>query len=400
MTGLLLLLMMAQAPTSALNESLWEAARAGDAARVASLVDEGADVNAKARYDMTALHFAADKGRLEVVRLLVARGANVNAQDTFYRTRSLDWALSNGHRTVATFLLEQGSEGADNALEAGVEVDDLTLVRAALAARVSRQGLETALVAAERQKRTALLPMIKAALDARPAEPPPEVTLAPSVLASYAGTYRNETQGTTAVVSVREGDLEVAVASQPPARLAPTSTTTFRGATTPNLTVSFDGRGGLVEAMSVTQAGNVVSFAPVRSTDTVATSTSPTPSSPLGTRSTPPSAATATRSTARDWPSFRGDAASGNGDGQGAVTEWDVVSGRNIKWKTTIPGIANSSPIVIDNRIFVTTAVGASGDRTFRTGLYGDVASVADLSDHEWKIYCLDKATDHPIVSG
>jgi outer membrane protein assembly factor BamB len=194
-------------------------------------------------------------------------------------------------------------------------------------------------------------------------------------------------------VSVREGDLEVAVASQPPARLAPTSTTTFRGATTPNLTVRFDGRGGLVEAMSVTQAGNVVSFAPVRSTDTVATSTSPPPSSPPGTRSTPPSAATATRSTARDWPSFRGDAASGNGDGQGAVTEWDVVSGRNIKWKTPIPGIANSSPIVIDNRIFVTTAVGASGDRTFRTGLYGDVASVADLSDHEWKIYCLDKAS-------
>ena len=62
MTGLLLLLVMAQASPSALNESLWEAARAGDAARVASLIAEGADVNAKARYDMTALHFAADKG--------------------------------------------------------------------------------------------------------------------------------------------------------------------------------------------------------------------------------------------------------------------------------------------------------------------------------------------------
>jgi uncharacterized protein len=129
MSGLLLLLVMAQTSTSALNEWLWEAARAGDAARVASLVDQGADVNARARYDMTALHFAADKGQLEVVRLLVARGANVNAQDTFYRTRSLDWALSNGHRTVAIFLLEQGSEGADNALEAGVDADDPMLVR-------------------------------------------------------------------------------------------------------------------------------------------------------------------------------------------------------------------------------------------------------------------------------
>jgi hypothetical protein len=41
-------------------------------------------------------------------------------------------------------------------------------------------------------------------------------------------------------------------------------------------------------------------------------------------------------------------------------------SGKNIKWKTPIPGIANSSPIVWGNRIFVTTAVSKSGDSRSR----------------------------------
>ena len=70
-----------------------------------------------------------------------------------------------------------------------------------------------------------------------------------------------------------------------------------------------------------------------------------------------------------------------------------MASGRNIRWKTAIPGIANSSPIVWGNRVFVTTAISKAGDKSFRTGLYGDVKPVEDLSEHEWKVYALDKST-------
>ncbi len=49
--------------------------------------------------------------------------------------------------------------------------------------------------------------------------------------------------------------------------------------------------------------------------------------------------------------------------------------------------------MVWGNRVFVVTAVSSAGDKTFRTGLYGDVASVNDLSEHTWKIYALDKAS-------
>ena len=101
----------------------------------------------------------------------------------------------------------------------------------------------------------------------------------------------------------------------------------------------------------------------------------------------------APRTAARNWPGFRGDNAAGNGDGQGAVVEWDVETQQNVRWKTAIPGISNASPVVWGNRVFVVTAVSSAGDKTFRTGLYGDVAPVNDLSEHTWKIYSLDKAT-------
>jgi hypothetical protein len=52
----------AQPPASSpANEELWDAARAGDAARVTKAIEKGADVNAKTRYGATALTFAADK---------------------------------------------------------------------------------------------------------------------------------------------------------------------------------------------------------------------------------------------------------------------------------------------------------------------------------------------------
>ena len=106
------------------------------------------------------------------------------------------------------------------------------------------------------------------------------------------------------------------------------------------------------------------------------------------------SAASVPRATGpRNWPAFRGDGASGNGDGQRAVTEWDVASGKNIKWKTPIPGIANSSPVIWGDRIFAVTAISKAGDNTFKTGLYGDVKPVDDLSEHQWKIFALDKAS-------
>src|SRR5258708_14919379 len=66
------------------DQELWDAAGRGDAATVRRLLAEGVEVNAKTRYGATALFFACDKARLEVVSLLLEKGADPNVKDTFY----------------------------------------------------------------------------------------------------------------------------------------------------------------------------------------------------------------------------------------------------------------------------------------------------------------------------
>ena len=96
---------------------------------------------------------------------------------------------------------------------------------------------------------------------------------------------------------------------------------------------------------------------------------------------------------AENWPSFRGPNASGVADGKPTPTNWDAVKGTNILWKTPIPGLAHSSPVVWGDRVFVTTAVSSKGNENFKHGLYGDVTSDTDLSKHSWHVYSLDKRT-------
>lgn len=94
-----------------------------------------------------------------------------------------------------------------------------------------------------------------------------------------------------------------------------------------------------------------------------------------------------------DWPQFRGIAAAGVAEGFSLPTEWNVAEGRNIVWKTVIPGLGLSSPVVWGNDVFVTTSISGQKDAGLRVGLYGDVRPVEDDTEHEWRIYALDKQT-------
>ena len=49
-------------------------------------LERGAEINSGNRYKATALFFAADKGHVEIVKLLLDKGADINTTDTFYRT--------------------------------------------------------------------------------------------------------------------------------------------------------------------------------------------------------------------------------------------------------------------------------------------------------------------------
>ncbi len=93
------------------------------------------------------------------------------------------------------------------------------------------------------------------------------------------------------------------------------------------------------------------------------------------------------------WPSFRGPNASGVSDGHPTPVKWNAPSGESVLWKTPIPGVAVSSPVVWGDRVFVSTAVSSDPHATIRTGLYGDVEPSSDLSRHSWRLVALDKRT-------
>jgi outer membrane protein assembly factor BamB len=100
-----------------------------------------------------------------------------------------------------------------------------------------------------------------------------------------------------------------------------------------------------------------------------------------------------TTAVAQNWPSFRGDRASGVSDGHKAPTTWDTEKNSNVLWKLPVPGLAHSSPIVWGDYVFVTTAVSSDPNPYFRHGLYGDVDSDKDLSKHTWRVYCIERNT-------
>jgi outer membrane protein assembly factor BamB len=381
-----------QPAASSITEELWNAARDGNVARVTKALEGGADIQAKTRYGATALTFAADKGHLDVVRLLLARGADPNAQDTFYRMRALDMALMNNHNAVAVLLLERGSKGAGPALMGAVQRGDAAIAQAALASpEITAANLAAALAAAKRSGNAGIIGLIEKKIASLPADAAaPAVAIERSVLQSYVGSYRNDTSGLTLIIALNGDQLTSARPGQPPLTLVPTSQTTFKLVEIEGLTLTFAGRESLVLTQNDTsQTLQRVAAAPAAGAVAGAPAVPPPTEKPAD----PAPAAPAVRAAPRPWPAFRGDNAAGNGDGQGAVLEWDVAAGRNVRWKTPIPGIANASPIVWGTRVFVVSAISSAGDKTFRTGLYGDVAPVNDLSEHTWKIYCLDKAT-------
>ncbi|MDE0301019.1 MAG: PQQ-binding-like beta-propeller repeat protein [Candidatus Poribacteria bacterium] len=104
-------------------------------------------------------------------------------------------------------------------------------------------------------------------------------------------------------------------------------------------------------------------------------------------------AALATEPLGVHWPGFRGSGGSGVAEKFSTPTSWNVEGSENIKWMSLIAGLGHSSPVIWDDRIYITTAISGEKDSPLKVGLYGDVEPVDDESVHEWRVYCLDKNT-------
>lgn len=245
----------AQDAKQQLNEQLYEAVRAGDAAQVRALLDRGADVNAKFRYGATALFKAAEKGNVEVVKILLDRGADVNVKDTFYGSTALGWASQKKHTAVVKALLEKGAEGAGDVLLGAVSDGDAEMVQAALGAKVAPDAgtLTAALASATAAPDKATIADL---LRKAGAKPPFEVDAA--TLQSYAGRYKSD--GPEVAVTVSGGLLYFAFRSNDPLAMMPLDKTNFRPIAFDGLTVTLNVEGDKVTGFTLKQGANTTLF--------------------------------------------------------------------------------------------------------------------------------------------
>jgi outer membrane protein assembly factor BamB len=89
---------------------------------------------------------------------------------------------------------------------------------------------------------------------------------------------------------------------------------------------------------------------------------------------------------ASDWPQFRGPNGDGHADAAKLPTEWE--NGKNVAWRKEIPGLGWSSPVVMNGRIFLTTAVPTGGIYSLRA-----LALNAKTGDMVWNVEVFQEDT-------
>ena len=246
-----------QNPKQELNDQFWEAVRTGDSAGVTALLDKGADVNAKFRYGMTALFKASERGHLEVVKILLAHGADVKVKDTFYGATAITWALQNDHADVVNLLLDKDPSSVDDVLMTGASEGKPQLIKLALTrGGLSKDRLTRALAIAMSDKDTTAA---ADALKAGGAVPPPEIKT--EILQSYVGKYKSESMEIT--MTYANNILAGAITGGRQYRLYAIDEVTFTPFFADDVFAKFKVDGGKVTGMTLTQGKTVTELARV-----------------------------------------------------------------------------------------------------------------------------------------
>lgn len=224
-------------PPPASPDSLLDAVRKADLGGVRAALDAGVPVDHPFRYERTALSFAAARGQVEVVTLLLERGADPNKKDSFYGATPFNWATNEGHVQVARLLIEKGAAVEPDLLADAAGSGNSALVALALEkTKPTADDLAMALANARDGKHDAVVAQLEQA-GAKP-PPPADFPVAAAALASYAGAYRDE-RGRELRFEVREGTLVCVNCDPPQLSLGALDAVTFRGAARPRPTLRF-----------------------------------------------------------------------------------------------------------------------------------------------------------------
>ena len=91
------------------------------------------------------------------------------------------------------------------------------------------------------------------------------------------------------------------------------------------------------------------------------------------------------------WPKFRGAAAGVAADDPSLPEQWSDTE--NVVWKTPVPGLGWSSPVVWDDHVFLTSAVSAGQEEIPVPGLYDEHDHIPANATHRWVVYDIDFET-------
>jgi outer membrane protein assembly factor BamB len=359
-----------------LNEQLWEASRKGDAKAVEGLIGQGADVNAKTHYGANSLWFAASKGHADIVKILLTHKADPNNIDIVWGTTPFSSAVGSGKVDLLQMLLEAGADPDASCMDA-CSSEDPKMVRAVLAlAKVKPETLGAALFLTPKNKPEIAKALSEAGAKALPATSSDTL----KEWKAYEGEYETH-NGMKFNVTIRDGQMTTSSGYGDQFVLKPAGADVFRAIGYKHISIHFDRENGQVVRATRRRAGYELPFE--------------RPASRKSGEATPAASAaedTGKVAAPRPWPSFRGLEASGAADGQHPPIRWDVKTGKNVRWKTPIPGLAHSSPVIWGQRLFVTTAVSSDPKSKFSAGNLGGSGEAAkDASRHSWRVYCLDK---------
>lgn len=369
-TFVLLVVATAHSADVKTREALWAAVRSGDVKAIQDAIDKGADVNAKNEYGVSALWIAAGKGKFEVIETLVKNGADVNTRDDIWYQTPLSSATGANQLKTVELLIKAGAKDTDAAFIAAAGSGNTKMAQAILdLAKVSQETLDAALY----QVSSGSNKELKELLEKAGAKPVPNASEEDrKKWAKLVGTFDSD-GGQKMTIAVKDTGLHVN------GRLVkPAGQDTFTPLGSVGTSYHFEMKDG--ELSRITMKRFTAAYGFYRFKEPVV-------------KPVQPGAVVEGKVAAQvNWPSFRGLDGTGVADGQNPPIEFNAKTGEGVRWKTPIPGLGHSCPVVWGDRVFVTTAISSGqADPKIRVGNYGDVGSVNDTSKHTWQVICLDR---------
>lgn len=390
------------------NEQFWNAAKKNNVDVLKNLIENGIDVNVQTEYGVTALMHAAKAGNLEAVNLLLHNGADPNLQDFFYGASPFSWSISKITKPeiiigmieygadlsnpniltvlysmeqyeVVKYILKKGASSIDQLTLTVVRNHDVAMMRTILEyTKLNNDILSSALLtatAANNQEMIDLLEKFGANL-------PEKKNLNNDELENYVGSYQNE-HGQILKIGQNNYNLTIDNGSGDLYGLTYKEEHTFGFTGYLGVLLCFVEIEGHIASLKYIQGESITQFLKVEELNVKS----------INEQKIEIIDEVITIDNPIQWPSFRGNQASGVADNQYPPVLWNIEKNINLKWKTYIPGLSHASPIIWDDNLFIITAYGNDSTAEYRVGIYGDVEPADDMSHHIWKIYCLDKNT-------